>query len=195
MDEAEELKAENARLKDEVVRLERRVEELDGLAHTDALCPLPNRRGFIRALERALARHERYGEKAALLYVDMDRLKDINDAHGHAVGDAALVELAEALIAGTRTNDTVARIGGDEFCVLLERAGHGQACDTAARLIESVEGRAIEELDEKVGLSIAIGITCIEKGDSPDDALARADAAMYRAKRAEGADMVDAANC
>lgn len=179
----EELEAEVARLRGEVARLERRVGELDALAHADPLCPLPNRRGFMRALERAVARHERYGENAALLYVDVDGLKGINDAHGHAAGDEALVQVAEALLVGTRKGDTVARIGGDEFCVLLEHADYDRGCETAVRLIEAVGKRPLDDSSAD-GLSIAIGVAVIEKGDRPEDALERADAAMYASKRA-----------
>lgn len=187
MNHRADLEVENARLRAALTAAEARIDELDALAHSDPLCPLPNRRGLMRALERAVARRERYDEPSALLFVDLDGLKDINDEHGHTAGDQALLEVSAALVEGTRKGDTVARIGGDEFCVLLERADFDRACESAARLIENVGDRFLDEGGERIGLSIAIGVATIEKGDLPGDVLERADRAMYKSKRAADA--------
>ena len=179
-----QLLEEIARLRAEVMNLEARVEELDRLAHQDALVPLVNRRGMLRELEMMIARHERHGTAAAMLFVDLNDLKLLNDQYGHMGGDLALMRVAEKLLQGTRANDCVARLGGDEFCVLLDHADEKSALETAERLVDSIacddcifEGVALP-------LSVAIGVTLIEKGDSPATVLSRADKAMYRVKAA-----------
>ncbi len=120
--DAEALLGEISRLRSEISRLEQRVEMLDRLAHQDSLIELPNRRGFMRQLERLIDRVTRYGDPAALLFVDIDGLKKINDSFGHAAGDEALIQVARALAGGVRRSDCVARLGGDEFGILLEHA-------------------------------------------------------------------------
>ncbi|WP_265569347.1 GGDEF domain-containing protein [Sphingomicrobium nitratireducens] len=179
-----ELEEEIARLRQEVARLETRVAELDHLAHSDSLVDLPNRRGLDRALEAAIAANERHGVGAALLYVDVDNLKMINDGFGHGAGDAALIHVARRLVEGTRPGDTVARLGGDEFVVLLTHVDAEDACASAQRLVDEIAGDGLIHEGQPVPLSVAIGIAPIEKGDRPNEALARADAAMYAKKRA-----------
>ena len=180
----EALIAEISRLRGEVAILESRVEELDRLANLDSLVPVANRRGLITQLDMMIARHERHGTPAALLFVDVDGLKALNDAFGHAAGDAALIHLTEMMIASVRQNDLVARIGGDEFAILLDHADEGNACDTAARLAERVADCEFCFEGKCLPLSIAIGFTVIQQGDSPVAVLDRADEAMYREKDA-----------
>ena len=131
-----------------------------------------------------IARHERHGAPAAMLFVDLDDLKMLNDKYGHMGGDAALVNVAEKLLEGTRANDCVARLGGDEFCVLLDHADEKSALETAERLVDSIacEDCLFEGLP--LPLSVAIGVTLIQRGDTPATVLARADKAMYRVKAA-----------
>ncbi|HET9337351.1 MAG TPA: GGDEF domain-containing protein [Sphingomicrobium sp.] len=179
-----ELLEEIARLRADVLRLEARVEELDRLAHRDALVPLANRRGMLRELETMIARHDRHDTPAAMLFVDLNDLKVLNDQFGHCGGDAALVLVAEKLLAGTRANDCVARLGGDEFCVLLDHADQKSALETAERLVDSIAGQELMFEGTPIPLSVAIGVTLIEKGDTPATVLARADKAMYRVKAA-----------
>ena len=179
-----ELLGEIARLRAEVTRLEARVEELDRLAHRDALVPLANRRGMLRELEKMIARRERHGIPAAMLFVDLNDLKLLNDSFGHIGGDAALVNVAEKLLAGTRANDFVARLGGDEFCVLLDHADEKSALETAERLVDSIACEEFLFEGTPLPMSVAIGVTLIEKGDTPATVLARADKAMYRVKAA-----------
>jgi diguanylate cyclase (GGDEF)-like protein len=138
----EALLAEISRLRGEVATLEARVEELDRLANMDSLVPVANRRGLIAQLDMMIARFERHGTPGALLFVDVDGLKALNDAFGHAAGDAALIHLTEMMVASVRQTDMVARIGGDEFVILLDHADEGSACDTAARLADRVAGCA-----------------------------------------------------
>ncbi len=179
-----ELLAEIARLKGRVLDLENQVIELDRLAHLDALVPLANRRGMMRELEAMIAQHERHGTPAAVLFVDLDGLKILNDGFGHEGGDAALVHVAQHLQAGVRAEDCVARVGGDEFCVLLHHADEQQAIETAERLVNCVAGDEFLFEGRPMPLSVAIGFTLVERGDTPSAVLARADQAMYRVKAA-----------
>ena len=179
-----ELLEEIARLRSKIDRLETRVAELDQLAHRDALVPLANRRGMLRELQTMIARNARHGTPAAILFVDLDGLKILNDSFGHMGGDAALVNVAEKLVEGTRTTDCVARLGGDEFCVLLEHADEKSALETAERLVDLIAGEDCMFEGTPMPLSVAIGVTLIEKGDTPATVLARADKAMYRVKAA-----------
>ena len=179
-----DLLEEIARLRGMVSRLEAKVDELDRLAHRDPLVPLANRRGMLRELETMIARHERHGTPAAMLFVDLDGLKQLNDRYGHMCGDAALVNVAEKLLEGTRATDCVARLGGDEFCVLLEHADEKSALDTAERLVDAISGDNFLFEGSPMPLSVAIGVTLIEPGDTAATILARADKAMYRVKAA-----------
>jgi diguanylate cyclase (GGDEF)-like protein len=176
--------AEISRLRAEVARLESRVEELDRLANLDTLVPVANRRGLVTQLDMMIARYERHGTPAALLFVDVDGLKALNDAFGHAAGDAALIHLTEMMVSSVRQTDMVARIGGDEFAILLDHADEKSACETAARLADQVAGCEFCFEGTCLPLSIAIGFTHIEVGDSPEAVLDRADEAMYREKDA-----------
>jgi len=173
---------EIAQLKEQVALLEEQVRELDRLAHVDPLVPLFNRRGMLRELETMIAQHERHDTPAAVLFLDLDGLKMLNDCYGHEGGDAALIHVAEQLLAGVRTEDCVARLGGDEFCILLDRADEASAIETARRLVNLVAGDDFLFNGQPMPLSVAIGMTQVERGDTPCAVLARADQAMYRVK-------------
>ncbi len=179
-----ELLEEIARLRGEISLLTAKVEELDRLAYRDPLVPLANRRGMMRELETMIARHDRHDTPAAVLFVDLNGLKILNDSFGHMGGDAALVMVAEKLIEGTRATDCVARLGGDEFCVLLEHADEKSALETAERLVEMIADEDCLFEGSPMPLSVAIGVTLVEKGDTAATVLARADKAMYRVKAA-----------
>src|SRR5438105_3586826 len=138
VDDRDRLIEEISLLRGKVARLQERVEQLDQLAHQDSLINLPNRRGFMRELERLIARVDRYGINAAMLFVDLDGLKIINDTFGHRAGDEALIQVAGLLAKGVRHSDTVARIGGDEFGILLESSDEDAAHETATRLVDLI---------------------------------------------------------
>lgn len=178
------LMEEITRLRGEVARLETRVAELDRDAHHDALVPVANRRGLVRQLEMLIARRERHAIPAALLFVDVDGLKSLNDSFGHAAGDAALIYLAEMMTASVRQTDLVARLGGDEFAILLDHADEAAATDTAKRLVNAIAGCDFIYLGRPLPLSVAVGFTTIQKGDTADAVLDRADQEMYRDKAA-----------
>jgi diguanylate cyclase (GGDEF)-like protein len=163
-----------------------RVDELERLVDSDTLTPLPNRRRFLRELDRVLKHAQRYRNSAFVMFVDLDGLKAINDSHGHLAGDAALIHVAQILAGMVRTTDLVARIGGDEFGLLLEYLDADQARDKAAGLAEAVRAQPLDIGAHQLQLGVSIGIAEIRPGDSAEDVLGRADAAMYAIKAATG---------
>jgi diguanylate cyclase (GGDEF)-like protein len=184
VDDKDRLIEEISALRGKVARLQERVEQLDQLAHQDSLINLPNRRGFMRELQRLIARVDRYGLKASMLFVDVDGLKIINDTFGHRAGDEALIQVANLLSKGVRHSDMVARIGGDEFGILLECADEAAAQETAARLIEQISACEFLHDGEELPLGVAIGVGMIDSLDTPEAIMERADEAMYRRKAA-----------
>jgi diguanylate cyclase (GGDEF)-like protein len=180
--ETEQLLAENERLRAEVNRLEQKVAELDELAHQDSLIALPNRRGFIRQLDQVVERVNRQGDSAAMLFVDLDGLKMINDSFGHQAGDEALIEVATMLVGGVRRSDCVARIGGDEFGILLEHASEATARETTARLVDLIASCDFTHDGDALPLSVAIGYAMIRPSDDAPSVMARADSEMYKRK-------------
>jgi len=159
--------------------------QLEFQAITDSLTGLLNRRGFHQALESALARTERSGRRMAVLYLDLDGFKRINDSLGHDAGDRVLCQVAEKLKSGLRPYDTLARMGGDEFTALLDSLGHPEdAARVAEKLIELVSVRhSVDGVDITLGASV--GIACFpECGQTVDGLLRAADMAMYAAKHA-----------
>jgi diguanylate cyclase (GGDEF)-like protein/PAS domain S-box-containing protein len=175
-------------LKDVERRLEDTNRRLTVLATTDELTGLPNRRMFGEQLELALARARRHGTAAAVLCLDLDRFKDVNDSLGHAYGDDMLVEVARRLRAGARETDVVARLGGDEFVILLADLDVQKAAKLAQTVVERIrrtlaEPLAINPVELKVDASIGVAIFPTDSRD-PKGLLALADAAMYAGKSA-----------
>jgi diguanylate cyclase (GGDEF)-like protein len=157
---------------------------LEAAADLDPLLDILSRRGFVRELRRALAFMQRYGDAAALLYIDVDALKPINDQHGHAAGDSILRTVAATLTENVRASDIVARLGGDEFAVLLWNIGEPEAIAKATALEMAVAERQVEYWTGNLSIGISAGVTCLVPGEEPDAALDRADKAMY-ARKAE----------
>ena len=182
--DVDQLVSEISALRGRIAQLQERVEQLDLLAHEDSLVELPNRRGFMRALERLIDRVNRYDEQAAVLFVDLDGLKLINDTLGHQAGDKALIKVARVLVDGVRKSDVVARLGGDEFAILLDHSNEESARDTAGRLVKLIAGSKFTHDGQTLSLSVAIGAAAIRSDDTPETAMARADREMYRRKAA-----------
>ena len=177
------LAAELDALKEELARERARVAELESRIDEDPLTGLLNRRGFERAFERALAYVRRYGATAALLFLDLDGFKAVNDRHGHTAGDWALGRLARLISGHVRASDVVARIGGDEIVVLLWNLRADQA-EAKARVIEDLIATSPFERNGKhFRLGLSAGFTMLAAGDTIETALARADRAMYARKR------------
>jgi diguanylate cyclase (GGDEF)-like protein len=160
-------------------------EELEHLARHDVLTGLYNRRAFQERLEHTLVRSQRRGERFALLFIDVDNFKTINDRWGHEAGDAALKIVALRLSTATRKADTVARMGGDEFVVLLENPSQrDDIINIAEKLLDSVRASIqFEGNSMQVGFSIGIS-QYPDDGDTAAQLLARADQAMYETKAA-----------
>ena len=159
--------------------------ELTQLAHVDELTGLPNRRQFEAALQAALSRSKRNERPIALMLLDVDRFKEINDTHGHAAGDSVLREVANRIRNCTRVTDTVARLAGDEFVVILEGLrANDEAAYVARKIVESL--RCPFDVDHRsVAFTASIGVALVNgNDDSPADVMSRADAALYQAKRA-----------
>ena len=156
-------------------------EKLRHQAEHDPLTGLANRRRFEQELERQIERSSRHAECAALAVLDLDGFKAVNDVHGHAAGDKLLAAVAAALANRLRATDVAARIGGDEFAVILIGVDQRGAASAAAALAE-----AIGEQTCAAGLvaTASVGIAMIEPGSSADELFAEADRAMYAAKRA-----------
>ncbi|MDQ3944436.1 MAG: diguanylate cyclase, partial [Actinomycetota bacterium] len=159
-----------------------RTEALREAAVHDALTHLPNRTLLVDRLEQALARQLRGGGDVALLFLDLDRFKLLNDSRGHAIGDRVLVTVAERLRQVVRPSDTVARFGGDEFVVVCEELdGVADATGLAQRIAGALEAPFAVEGGE-VFLSVSVGISMAGGDSSAEELLRDADAAMYRAK-------------
>jgi diguanylate cyclase (GGDEF)-like protein len=157
------------------------------LAHQathDSLTGIGNRPAAISAIEAALRRAARTGATTAVLYVDLNEFKAVNDSHGHQVGDDVLRRVAARMAEGLRGGDFVGRMGGDEFVVVAEGvAGVADATDLARRIIESIS-QPIEVGTQRISVGAAIGVALTLDGpEEPLTLLARSDAAMYRAKR------------
>jgi diguanylate cyclase (GGDEF)-like protein len=158
------------------------VDSLRAEADRDYLTGLANRRRFRRALGQEVERWRRYGIPCSLLLLDVDFMKKINDAHGHPAGDRVIRFIASALIELSRDNDTAARLGGEEFALLLAGVDSEKAVAAAERLRLAVSARP---LDEVGAVTISLGVAaCPANAASERELFAISDAALYRAKRA-----------
>jgi diguanylate cyclase (GGDEF)-like protein/PAS domain S-box-containing protein len=164
----------------DITERRRQEAELRHLADHDPLTGLLNRRAFSLALERHLAHGRRYGGEGALLMVDLDGFKRVNDLHGHAAGDEMLTASAEALRSRLRESDVIARLGGDEFAVLLPTGGREEAEQVARGLVDAVARRT------QGAMTVSVGVAPVGCARSADALLRGADRVMYRAKRAGG---------
>jgi diguanylate cyclase (GGDEF)-like protein len=176
------LAAEVERLATELERSRARILDLEAKIDIDPLTELLNRRGFERELRRSVAYVKRYGARAALIFLDLDGFKPVNDRHGHAAGDAVLKAVAAALAGHVRASDVVARLGGDEFVVLLWNLSGPDAAAKAAALEQAIYAAPVPWGASTLVVGASAGITLIGALDTAADLLARADAAMYARK-------------
>lgn len=167
----------------QMLALERSRAALREEATHDPLTGLANRRLFYDRLQQAIRHAHRFGGKVGILYVDMDRFKEINDRHGHHVGDAVLTEVARRLTACIRDSDSAARLGGDEFVVLLDGIQGREDCLAAAHKIEQALNTDSSFFGFDVDIAASIGLALYPDDGDDEDALIRAaDAAMYQVK-------------
>ena len=174
---------------DEVERLKRdlelshkKVEELENIADEDPLVPILNRRAFEREMVRATAYARRYKTPTSLIYIDLDDFKTINDTHGHAGGDAVLRHVGQVLSTNVRQSDVVARIGGDEFAIILVHADSEAAANKMGRLLEAITAVPVEFGDADILIGVSAGVAQFGEDDDMVALLDRADRAMYRHK-------------
>jgi diguanylate cyclase (GGDEF)-like protein len=177
------LSAEIEHLKAELAEARRTIAVLEARADVDALLDILNRRAFERELKRALAYLARYRAEAALLFVDLDGFKVINDRYGHAVGDALLQAVARALTAHVRASDVVGRLGGDEFGVLLWNLGAAQAAAKARDLEALIASVAVTHGGSRLSVAASIGVMALDAGSTPAQMIDAADRAMYARKK------------
>ena len=156
------------------------------LATHDSLTGLPNRRLAHERIDRAIQHARRFRRRAAILFLDLDGFKAINDSLGHAAGDAVLKEVARRMLACTRSSDTVARLGGDEFLVLLPEVEGSQSASTVAqKLLSTMKATKFAVAGQELNVSLSVGGAVFpEHAGNVDELLAHADEALYRAKRA-----------
>lgn len=173
------LTAEVERLELELAAARNEIAALTARAETDPLTGVPNRRGFERELKRSLAYAKRYGTSAALLYVDLDRFKSVNDRHGHAAGDAVLKAVTMVIGRQVRASDVIARIGGDEFVVLLWNLSEMDARAKADQIEIAIARSTPSYAGAPLSISASVGAAPVFPLDTPAAVLERADKAMY----------------
>jgi diguanylate cyclase (GGDEF)-like protein len=161
-----------------------RLAAAEELADRDSLAPTLNRRAFLRDLHRTMSEVERYKTPAAVIYIDLDGFKALNDAYGHAAGDAVLRHVGLLLLDSVRESDIVGRIGGDEFGVILNRATAVEAHTKAQGLSDKINSSAILHAGVAHRIRASVGVHAIAMVEDPETALARADEAMYAEKHA-----------
>ncbi len=160
-----------------------RISYLEGLSNSDELTGLLNRRGFQLALGAALARAQRHGETGLLVLCDLDRFKAINDRHGHLAGDCVLRSVAALLRKEIRRSDSVARIGGDEFAILMSDTRRSQAADRVLRLKARIQDLEVPWQSRRLRASASFGAAAYNAGSTADGLLFLADQALYADKR------------
>ncbi len=161
-----------------------RIAELEQRAMVDSLTGVPNRRYLELTLSTRLAEMRRHGAPFVVAFADVDHFKRVNDVYGHAVGDAVLRMIAATLAGNLRGNDTLARVGGEEFVLLLYQAGTVPSLTSCERLRKLVASSSLNVTDRDLSVTISIGATLATPNDSPETVLRRADELLYESKRA-----------
>ena len=178
-DARKDVKSDVRGLRTKLSRALRRIEELEAAADTDFLLDIPNRRGFERELRRAVAYMKRYRASGALIVLDVDRLKPINDSFGHAAGDEVLKTIAVTLTRQVRSSDVVGRLGGDEFALLLWNLSETDAKAKAAAFEEAIDALSFVFRGQQVSAGASAGVALLGAHSDAARALEEADAAMY----------------
>jgi diguanylate cyclase (GGDEF)-like protein len=177
-----EAKLTSRRLRTQLAQALRRVDELEASADIDFLLDIPNRRGFERELNRSIAYIKRYHASGALIVLDVDRLKPINDAFGHAAGDQVLKAIVAVLLRHVRSSDVAGRLGGDEFALLLWNLSETDAHAKAASLEQAVDRLTFVFRGRKITAGASTGVAILGPHAEAGTALEQADSAMYLRK-------------
>lgn len=164
--------------------LKARIRELETLADRDVMLPVLNRRAFLREVSKAIALADRHDAPSALVYLDFNGFKALNDTHGHPAGDAVLEAVTDKLVSHLRETDAIGRLGGDEFGVVLTLTPSHLAEAKAEELARIISETSITYNGQTISLTAAWGVHVLERGTHLDEALAEADRAMY-ARKAE----------
>lgn len=167
----------------ELSRTKENLAEMERLVDVDCVVPIANRRAFMRRLAWAITMHERYGHPSTILYFDLNNFKSINDIHGHAAGDLAIRHVSQLLDTAMRESDFLARIGGDEFAIIMYYANEEAARKRGAKIAEKLETTPFVFNGRHLNVSAAFGCHSIRSGDDAESALAAADMSMYVDKR------------
>lgn len=175
------------RLTAQLAEAQAKLEAAEALADRDTLAPVFNRRAFLRELHRTMSEVERYKTPAAVIYIDLDGFKSVNDAYGHSAGDAVLRHVGLLLTDSVRESDVVGRLGGDEFGIILNRATAAEAATKAQSLSDKINSSAILYAGVPHRIRASVGVHPIAMVEDPETAIARADEAMYAEKHARRA--------
>jgi len=180
------------RLRQELFDTRSRIEYLERLTDQDALTPVANRRAFMRELNRTIAYSYRHKVASSVVYVDLNRMKEINDRYGHVAGDMALLYVSNTLVQNVRRSDLVGRLGGDEFGLIMQHANYDQAYQKATKLAKHIAehpvatgGKPLIIHGEPIYVTISFGVHMVTSRDDAASALAMADKAMYTHKNQE----------
>ncbi len=175
-------------LRQERIDLQAQIAQVEQLADRDALCPVFNRRAFERELNREIALSIRYGSPLCLVFIDLDRFKQINDRFGHATGDNVLKQVADTLLANIRQTDILGRLGGDEFGIALTHAEFADSQIKADQLTGLIDGMLVRDASDAATEPVRLGASCgvVEwrKGVGAPALIAEADETMFRVKAA-----------
>jgi diguanylate cyclase (GGDEF)-like protein len=178
------LQRETERLRRQVELANARLNDATINADQDVLLPILNRRAFVREITRFIAFAERYGTPSSLVYMDLDRFKAVNDLHGHIAGDAVLKHFANVILGQIRDSDIFARVGGDEFAVILAHATLDQAVRKGEKFVKALNKQPAIWNGKPVALNFSFGAYRLQPGETADATIAHADEAMYVRKRA-----------
>lgn len=176
------LAEENALLRASLAELRARLGEMEAASERDALTGLPNRPSFLRALERTVSNANRHGVPAALLYIDIDGLDAINGGHGQVAGDATLIHVGKLLSGLIRGSDFAARVGGDEFAIILDHLDTDSAIETSERIVRFVADHPLDLGAGTLPVPVTVGLATIMRGDTSTDVLHRGEVTMHKAK-------------
>jgi diguanylate cyclase (GGDEF)-like protein len=176
LEKLDDVNRELSRTKDSLAEIER-------LVDVDCLAPIPNRRAFMRRLSWAITMHERYAHNSTILYFDINEFKEINDQYGHAAGDLAIRHISQLLTNTMRESDFLARIGGDEFAVIMYYANEEAARKRGAKIADKLQKTPFIFNGKPIHVTAAYGCYAIRSGDDAESALAAADMSMYVDKR------------